>query len=112
VKRGYSHREEEPTAGSVPRTHSRKLQGSKDLTVQAVDSRVNEIFTSDGIKIIHATPESGRVFRPTIPDTAQLSTGKMRDGTIAECGRVILKKKVGRLTTCMRCEEKAIGVRC
>lgn len=38
-----------------------KLQGSKDLTVQAVESRANEIFTSEGIKIIHATPESGRV---------------------------------------------------
>lgn len=38
-----------------------KLQGSKDLTVQAVDSRTNEIYTSDGIKIIHTTPESGRV---------------------------------------------------
>lgn len=38
-----------------------KLQGSKDLTVQAVDSRANEIYTSDGIKIIHTTPESGRV---------------------------------------------------
>lgn len=38
-----------------------KLQGSKDLTVQAVESRANEIYTSEGIKIIHATPESGRV---------------------------------------------------
>jgi S-DNA-T family DNA segregation ATPase FtsK/SpoIIIE len=38
-----------------------KLQGSKELTVQAVDSRAEEIFTSDGIKIIHTTPESGRV---------------------------------------------------
>jgi S-DNA-T family DNA segregation ATPase FtsK/SpoIIIE len=38
-----------------------KLQGSKDLTVQAVESRADEIYTSDGIKIIHATPESGRV---------------------------------------------------
>ena len=38
-----------------------KLQGSKDLTVQAVDSRADEIYTSDGIKIIHTTPESGRV---------------------------------------------------
>jgi S-DNA-T family DNA segregation ATPase FtsK/SpoIIIE len=38
-----------------------KLQGSKDLTVQSVDSRANEIYTSEGIKIIHATPESGRV---------------------------------------------------
>jgi S-DNA-T family DNA segregation ATPase FtsK/SpoIIIE len=38
-----------------------KLQGSKELTVQAVDSRANEIYTSDGIKIIHTTPESGRV---------------------------------------------------
>lgn len=38
-----------------------KLQGSKDLTVQAVATRTNEIFTSEGIKIINATPESGRV---------------------------------------------------
>ena len=38
-----------------------KLQGSKDLTVQAVESRANEIYTSEGIKIIHATPESGKV---------------------------------------------------
>jgi S-DNA-T family DNA segregation ATPase FtsK/SpoIIIE len=38
-----------------------KLQGSKDLTVQAVESRADEIFTSEGLKIIHATPESGRV---------------------------------------------------
>ena len=38
-----------------------KLQGSKDLTVQAVESRADEIYTSEGIKIIHATPESGRV---------------------------------------------------
>lgn len=38
-----------------------KLQGSKELTVQAVESRADEIYTSDGIKIIHTTPESGRV---------------------------------------------------
>jgi S-DNA-T family DNA segregation ATPase FtsK/SpoIIIE len=38
-----------------------KLQGSKDLTVQAVESRADEIFTSEGVKIIHTTPESGRV---------------------------------------------------
>lgn len=38
-----------------------KLQGSKDLTVQAVESRAAEIFTSEGIKIINTTPESGRV---------------------------------------------------
>ena len=38
-----------------------KVQGSKDLTVQAVESRVDEIFTSEGLKIIHTTPESGRV---------------------------------------------------
>jgi S-DNA-T family DNA segregation ATPase FtsK/SpoIIIE len=44
-----------PNAGII------KLQGSKDLTVQAVESRVDEIFTSDGIKIINTTPESGRV---------------------------------------------------
>ena len=44
-----------PNAGII------KLQGSKDLTVQAVESRVDEIFTSDGVKIINTTPESGRV---------------------------------------------------
>jgi S-DNA-T family DNA segregation ATPase FtsK/SpoIIIE len=38
-----------------------KLQGSKDLTVQAVESRADEIYTSEGLKIIHTTPESGRV---------------------------------------------------
>ena len=38
-----------------------KLQGSKDLTVQAVESRADEIYTSEGFKIIHTTPESGRV---------------------------------------------------
>jgi S-DNA-T family DNA segregation ATPase FtsK/SpoIIIE len=38
-----------------------KLQGSKDLTVQAVESRADEIFTSEGVKIISATPEPGRV---------------------------------------------------
>lgn len=44
-----------PNAGII------KLQGSKDLTVQAVEARADEIFTSEGIKIISATPESGRV---------------------------------------------------
>ena len=44
-----------PNAGII------KLQGSKDLTVQAVESRADEIFTSDGVKIINTTPESGRV---------------------------------------------------
>jgi S-DNA-T family DNA segregation ATPase FtsK/SpoIIIE len=38
-----------------------KLQGSKDMTVQAVETRAEEIFTSDGLQIINATPESGRV---------------------------------------------------
>jgi S-DNA-T family DNA segregation ATPase FtsK/SpoIIIE len=38
-----------------------KLQGSKDLTVPAVEARADEIYTSDGLKIINATPESGRV---------------------------------------------------
>lgn len=44
-----------PNAGII------KLQGSKNLTVQAVESRADEIFTSDGVKIINTTPESGRV---------------------------------------------------
>lgn len=44
-----------PNAGII------KLQGSKDLTVQAVESHADEIFTSEGIKIINVSPESGRV---------------------------------------------------
>lgn len=44
-----------PNAGII------KLQGSKELTVQAVESRADEIFTSEGLKIINTTPESGRV---------------------------------------------------
>jgi S-DNA-T family DNA segregation ATPase FtsK/SpoIIIE len=44
-----------PNAGII------KLQGSKELTVQAVESRAEEIFTSDGLKIINTSPESGRV---------------------------------------------------
>jgi S-DNA-T family DNA segregation ATPase FtsK/SpoIIIE len=44
-----------PNAGII------KLQGSKELTVQAVESRADEIFTSEGVKIINTTPESGRV---------------------------------------------------
>lgn len=44
-----------PNAGII------KLQGSKDLTVQAVESNAEEIFTSEGIKIINVSPESGRV---------------------------------------------------
>ncbi len=44
-----------PNAGII------KLQGSKDLTVQAVEARADEIFTSEGVKIINVTPESGRV---------------------------------------------------
>lgn len=44
-----------PNAGII------KLQGSKDLTVQAIESRSEEIFTSDGLKIISTTPESGRI---------------------------------------------------
>ncbi|MHC1763386.1 MAG: FtsK/SpoIIIE domain-containing protein [Verrucomicrobiia bacterium] len=38
-----------------------KLQGSKDLTVQSVDLHADEIFTSEGVKILHTSPESGRV---------------------------------------------------
>ena len=44
-----------PNAGII------KLQGSKDLTVQTVESRADEIFTSEGLKIINTAPESGRV---------------------------------------------------
>lgn len=38
-----------------------KLQGSKDMTVQAVEAKAEEIFTSDGIHILNVRPESGRV---------------------------------------------------
>ena len=38
-----------------------KLQGSKDMTVQAVEAKTEEIFTSDGLEIISVTPEPGRV---------------------------------------------------
>lgn len=44
-----------PNAGII------KFQGSKDLTIQSVESQTDEIFTSDGLKIINTTPESGRV---------------------------------------------------
>lgn len=44
-----------PNAGII------KLMGSKDLTVQAVATKADEIFTSEGVKIINVTPESGRV---------------------------------------------------
>lgn len=44
-----------PNAGII------KLQGSKEMTVQAVESRAAEIFTSEGVKIINITPESARV---------------------------------------------------
>jgi S-DNA-T family DNA segregation ATPase FtsK/SpoIIIE len=37
------------------------LQGSKDLTVPAIEARTDEIYTSEGLKIINTTPESGRV---------------------------------------------------
>lgn len=38
-----------------------KLQGSKDMTVQAVEAKAEEIFTSSGLQIISIKPESGRV---------------------------------------------------
>lgn len=38
-----------------------KLQGSKDMTVQAVEAKAEEIFTSSGIHILNVRPESGRV---------------------------------------------------
>lgn len=44
-----------PNAGII------KFQGSKELTIQSVESQADEIFTSDGVKIISVTPESGRV---------------------------------------------------
>lgn len=44
-----------PNAGII------KLQGSVHLTVQAVEAKTEEIYTSAGIKIISTRPESGRV---------------------------------------------------
>jgi S-DNA-T family DNA segregation ATPase FtsK/SpoIIIE len=44
-----------PNAGII------RFQGSKELTLQSVESQADEIFTSDGVKIINITPESGRV---------------------------------------------------
>ncbi|MCC7643313.1 MULTISPECIES: FtsK/SpoIIIE domain-containing protein [unclassified Janthinobacterium] len=44
-----------PNAGII------KLQGTTSLTVQAVEAKASEIFTSDGIQIISVTPESGRI---------------------------------------------------
>ena len=38
-----------------------KLQGSKDMTVHAVEARTEEILTSDSLQIISVTPEPGRV---------------------------------------------------
>lgn len=38
-----------------------KLQGSKDMTVHAVETRTEEILTSDSLQIISVTPEAGRV---------------------------------------------------
>ena len=38
-----------------------KLQGSKDMTVQAVEAKAEEIFTSSGVHILSVRPESGRV---------------------------------------------------
>jgi S-DNA-T family DNA segregation ATPase FtsK/SpoIIIE len=63
ISRGLPARLAEAGGGPIltPNSGIIKLQGSKDLTVQAVESRANELYTSEGIKIIHATPESGRV---------------------------------------------------
>lgn len=38
-----------------------KLQGSKDMTVQAVEGKAEEIYTSSGVHILSVRPESGRV---------------------------------------------------
>jgi S-DNA-T family DNA segregation ATPase FtsK/SpoIIIE len=38
-----------------------KLQGSKDMTVHMVETKAEEIFTSNGVRIISVLPESGRV---------------------------------------------------
>jgi DNA segregation ATPase FtsK/SpoIIIE, S-DNA-T family len=38
-----------------------RLQGSKDLTVSAIEARAEEIYTSDGIQILSVRPEPGRV---------------------------------------------------
>ena len=44
-----------PNAGII------KLLGSKELTVPLIESKVGEIYTSESIKIISTTPESGRI---------------------------------------------------
>ena len=44
-----------PNAGII------KLQGSIHLTVQAVEAKADEIYTSEGLKIISTRPESGRI---------------------------------------------------
>lgn len=49
----------EPTL--TPNAAIVRFQGSKDLTVQAVEANADEIFTSDGVKIIGTVPESGRI---------------------------------------------------
>ena len=38
-----------------------KLQGSRDMTVHAVEAKTEEILTSDSLQIISVTPEPGRV---------------------------------------------------
>lgn len=62
VSRGLPARLAEGVASILtPNSGIIKLQGSKDLTVNAVEARADEIFTSEGLKIINITPESGRV---------------------------------------------------
>src|SRR5207249_4488477 len=62
VSRGLPARLAEGVASILtPNSGIIKLQGSKDLTVHAVEARADEIFTSEGLKIINITPESGRV---------------------------------------------------
>ena len=79
-----------PNAGII------KLQGSKDLTVQAVEVRSDEIFTSEGIKIISVLPESGRVSiaveRPNrqVLHTEQVLLSYMRQFSTGKLGERLL----------------------
>src|SRR5262249_5305823 len=62
VARGLPARLPEGVASVLtPNANIIKLQGSKDLTVHAVEARADEIFTTEGVKIINTTPESGRI---------------------------------------------------
>ncbi len=62
LSRGLSARLAEGFAPIItPNAAIIKFQGSKDMTVQAVEPKVEEIYTSSGLRIISVTPESARV---------------------------------------------------